>query len=124
MIMICSCLFPLPKARAIPPDRGVSSPTVGALASAPLARRESHANAPTTFCLIGEKLLAHTLPADFTVTLADAEGMTVRPALQAKDLSACERFLAAVLQETGYRFQYLPWGNHCRDASRSQPIAP
>lgn len=79
---------------------------------------------PTTFCLIGEILLAHTPPADFTVIVADAEGTTVTLALQAKDLSAYERFQAAVLRETGCRFQYLPWGNHCRDASRSQPIAP
>jgi hypothetical protein len=46
------------------------------------------------------------------------------PALQAKDLSAYERFQAAVLRETGYRFQHLPWENHCRDAGRSQPIVP
>jgi hypothetical protein len=79
---------------------------------------------PTTFCLIGEVVLAPTPHADVTVTVADQEGTTVTLALQAGDLVTYERFQAAVLRETGCRFQYLPWGSRSHATSRSQPIAP
>jgi hypothetical protein len=79
---------------------------------------------PTTFCLIGEVVLAPTPHADVTVTVADQEGTTATLVLQPKDLVTYERFQAAVLRETGCRFQYLPWGSRSHPASHSQPIAP
>jgi hypothetical protein len=66
-------------------------------------------------------VLVHTPQAHWAVTVADQEGTTVTLALQAGDLQTYQCFQAAVLRETGCRFQYLPWG---APQPPAEPMAP